>query len=130
MLEAGPLPYFRYVGSERELVHNANLLACAVLARTARVLGEERLLEPVRAAVATSVDAQRRSESWSGTASAACVSGGRSTRPLAHIALTRAQGRLLFAVAVISPGSELCASHSRTTSSVPAILRTTSTHEA
>ena len=64
MLVERPRPYFRYLPGEGELVHNANLLACAVLARSARVLGEERLLDPVRRAVATTVEAQRPDGSW------------------------------------------------------------------
>jgi hypothetical protein len=58
MLASGPSgPYFRYLPQEDELVHNANLLACAVLARAG-------VDEPTRAAVATSVRAQRPDGSW------------------------------------------------------------------
>ena len=57
-------PYFRYLGGEGELVHNANLLACAVLARAARLSGDDALLEPVREAVQTSLVAQRPDGSW------------------------------------------------------------------
>jgi hypothetical protein len=57
-------PYFRYLPGEDELVHNANLLACAVLARASRVLGDPALAEPARAALATSVAAQRTDGSW------------------------------------------------------------------
>jgi hypothetical protein len=56
--------YFRYVPGEDELVHNANALACGVLARTARLLGEESLLEPARAALARTLEAQRDDGSW------------------------------------------------------------------
>jgi hypothetical protein len=56
--------YFRYVPGENELVHNANALACGVLARTARLLGEESLLEPARAALARTLAAQRDDGSW------------------------------------------------------------------
>jgi hypothetical protein len=56
--------YFRYVPGEDELVHNANVLACGVLARTARLLGEDSLLEPVPAALARTLDAQREDGSW------------------------------------------------------------------
>ncbi len=56
-------PYFRYLSSERELVHNANLLACSVAARTA-VVGGGSVDDRVAAAVRTSIDAQRDDGSW------------------------------------------------------------------
>jgi hypothetical protein len=56
--------YFRYVPGEDELVHNANALACGVLARTARVLGDASLLEPPRAALGRTLEAQREDGSW------------------------------------------------------------------
>jgi hypothetical protein len=56
--------YFRYVPDEDELVHNANALACGVLARTARLLGEDSLLDPGREAVAPTLEAQREDGSW------------------------------------------------------------------
>ena len=56
-------PFFRYVPEERELVHNANLLACSVVVRTS-ALRDEPLDERVAAAVATSVEAQRADGSW------------------------------------------------------------------
>ena len=56
-------PFFRYVQEERELVHNANLLACSVVVRTS-ALRDEPLDERVAAAVATSVEAQRADGSW------------------------------------------------------------------
>jgi hypothetical protein len=59
LVREGARTYFRYLPGERDLVHNANLLACAALARTARATGEESLLEPVGAALATSLAAQR-----------------------------------------------------------------------
>ena len=37
--DEGETPYFRYLSSEHELVHNANVLACSVAARTAAVGG-------------------------------------------------------------------------------------------
>jgi hypothetical protein len=65
MLSAGPDgTYFRYLPREDELVHNANLLACAVLARTARLLGAESLAEPARQALETSLGAQREDGAW------------------------------------------------------------------
>jgi polysaccharide biosynthesis protein VpsJ len=58
MLAEGPLgPYFRYLPGEDELVHNANLLACAVCARAGRP-------EPARRALVTSLRAQREDGSW------------------------------------------------------------------
>ena len=56
--------YFRYLPRERELVHNANLLACAVLARAGRLLEAESLLEIARRALRTSLAAQREDGSW------------------------------------------------------------------
>jgi hypothetical protein len=56
--------YFRYLPAEHELVHNANLLACAALARTARVIEDESVLEPVEEALATSLAAQEDDGSW------------------------------------------------------------------
>jgi hypothetical protein len=50
-------PYFRYLADEDELVHNANLLACAVLVRVGRV-------EEARPALETSLAAQRADGSW------------------------------------------------------------------
>jgi hypothetical protein len=56
--------YFRYLPGEPDLVHNANLLACAALVRTARASGDESVLEPVGAALATSLAAQQDDGSW------------------------------------------------------------------
>jgi hypothetical protein len=56
--------HFRYVPHEDELIHNANALACAVLARAGRLLGEESLLEPARNALAATLAAQRSDGSW------------------------------------------------------------------
>lgn len=59
----GSAPYFRYVAPERELVHNANLLACSVIARVSTV-GTHPIDSRVPAAVHTSLDAQRDDGSW------------------------------------------------------------------
>jgi hypothetical protein len=56
--------YFRYVPREGELVHNANLLACGVLARAATVLEDAVLLEPAASALGVSLEAQRADGSW------------------------------------------------------------------
>jgi polysaccharide biosynthesis protein VpsJ len=64
LLTVEAAPYFRYLAHERELVHNANLLACGVLARAARVLEDPELAEPARAALATSLPAQRPDGAW------------------------------------------------------------------
>jgi hypothetical protein len=56
--------YFRYLHAERELVHNANLLAASVLARAARATGRDDLLEPVRATLPATLGAQRADGSW------------------------------------------------------------------
>jgi polysaccharide biosynthesis protein VpsJ len=58
MLADGPGgPYFRYLPEAHELVHNANLLACAVLARAG-------IDNSAHSAVATSLRAQRSDGSW------------------------------------------------------------------
>jgi hypothetical protein len=49
--------YFRYLPHEHELVHNANLLACAVLARAGH-------LDPVEKSLEISLRAQRDDGSW------------------------------------------------------------------
>jgi hypothetical protein len=60
----GGRTYFRYLPGEHDLVHNANLLACAALVRVARATGDDSVLEPVEAALATSLAAQRDDGSW------------------------------------------------------------------
>lgn len=57
-------PYFRYHATESKLVHNANMLGCGMLARTARVLDAQELLEPAARATATTVRAQRADGAW------------------------------------------------------------------
>jgi len=56
--------YFRYLPVERELVHNANLLGCSVLARTSLLTGRDDLPAIVRRAIECSVEAQRPDGSW------------------------------------------------------------------
>jgi hypothetical protein len=56
--------YFRYLPGEDELVHNANLLACAALARTARAAGDESLRAVAADAATTTLHAQRDDGSW------------------------------------------------------------------
>ncbi len=60
--EAGA-SFFRYLPAESELVHNANLLACSVAARTPIIRGEP-VDDRVVAAVRTSLDAQHADGSW------------------------------------------------------------------
>ncbi len=64
LLLAGPAPHFRYVDEEPALIHNANLLACSVLARSARLLDDPALAEPAVAPFRTSLDAQAGDGSW------------------------------------------------------------------
>jgi hypothetical protein len=64
--------YFRYLPGERELVHNANLLACSVAVRTSMLVSEP-LDGRVEEAVATSVAAQRADGSWPYSASPAGI---------------------------------------------------------
>jgi hypothetical protein len=56
--------YFRYLPAEGELVHNANVLGCSVLARTATVLQRPDIAEPVQSALASTLTAQRLDGSW------------------------------------------------------------------
>jgi hypothetical protein len=56
--------FFRYLPEENELVHNANLLACSLLARTASVTGDDALFEPARPALETTLAAQSSDGSW------------------------------------------------------------------
>lgn len=64
MRTGGARPYFRYLPGENELVHNANVLACAVFARAARLSGDRDLFDPARAAVETTLAAQRPDGYW------------------------------------------------------------------
>jgi len=65
MLTSTPAgPYFRYLEHEDALVHNANLLACAILARTARCLGVSDLAARAAEATTTTLEAQRNDGSW------------------------------------------------------------------
>lgn len=60
---AGEQVWFRYLPGEDELVHNANALVCAVLARGARLAGEP-LPERVASALEPTLAAQRPDGSW------------------------------------------------------------------
>jgi hypothetical protein len=62
--ERGGEAYFAYLPDRDELVHNANLLACAVLARAGRLTDDRSLVESAVAAVETSLAAQRPDGSW------------------------------------------------------------------
>jgi hypothetical protein len=64
MLHTGPRPHFRYLEREDELVHNANLLACAVLARSSRLAGRSSLFDPAQEPVKVTLAAQRPDGSW------------------------------------------------------------------
>ena len=61
--DEGKTPYFRYVPTERQLVHNGNLLACSAASRTATVTGGA-IDGRVPAAMRISLDAQRADGSW------------------------------------------------------------------
>ena len=56
--------YFRYLPAEHELVHNANVLACSVLARTAALSGRVELEDHVRQALQSTLAAQCPDGSW------------------------------------------------------------------
>jgi hypothetical protein len=60
----GDRTYFRYLPVERELVHNANLLGCSVLARTAALTGRHELNALAVRALACSAGAQQADGSW------------------------------------------------------------------
>lgn len=64
MLTPSGSAYFRYLPGEDELVHNANVLACSFLARSARVLDDSSLFVPSAEALATTIAAQRPDGSW------------------------------------------------------------------
>jgi hypothetical protein len=64
LLVASSRPYFRYVRSEEELVHNANVLIAGFLARTCRALNDEDIAAPVSETVQTTLAAQRDDGSW------------------------------------------------------------------
>jgi hypothetical protein len=57
-------PFFAYLPGEDELVHNANALACAAVARTGRVHDEPSLLDIARRAIRVTIEAQRPDGSW------------------------------------------------------------------
>jgi hypothetical protein len=58
-------PYFRYIPGDTTVVHNANLLACATLARAAAAVGgDARLERAATAALETTLRAQRADGSW------------------------------------------------------------------
>ena len=56
--------YFRYVPASDELIHNANLLGIASLARAAAFVGDESLLEPAARALPITLTAQLPDGSW------------------------------------------------------------------
>jgi hypothetical protein len=64
LVEAGGRTYFQYLPGEGELVHNANVLACSVLARTAAPLGRPDLEETAREALSSTLSAQSADGSW------------------------------------------------------------------
>jgi hypothetical protein len=64
LVREGRRTYFGYLPGKHDLVHNANLLACAAIVRTARATGDESVLEPVGPALATSLAAQQDDGSW------------------------------------------------------------------
>ncbi len=56
--------YFRYLPSERELVHNANVLGCSVLARTAALTGRGDLPATAASALQSTLVAQQPDGAW------------------------------------------------------------------
>jgi hypothetical protein len=56
--------YFGYLVGDRTPIHNANLLACAVLARVSAATGDERMRTAADAGVRYTVAHQRRDGSW------------------------------------------------------------------
>jgi hypothetical protein len=57
-------PFFRYIPGDTKLIHNANLLACAVLVRTARLGGPAEFAEIAERSLQTTLAAQRPDGSW------------------------------------------------------------------
>jgi hypothetical protein len=64
LVDEGRRRFFRYVPDDTTLIHNANLLACAVLARAAAVADAVVDRELVARAVEASLAAQRADGSW------------------------------------------------------------------
>ncbi len=64
LVEGSGGPYFRYVGAEDVLIHNANMLASAALARAGRLSGRTDLADVAARACRTTVSAQRPDGSW------------------------------------------------------------------
>lgn len=64
LIQESGAQYFCYHAREPLLVHNANMLACGVLGRVARLLDERPFVAPMQAAVGTTVQAQREDGSW------------------------------------------------------------------
>ena len=64
LLVGGARPYFRYVDADNNLIHNANLLACSVLARAGLLLDEPRFVEVATAPLLTTLEAQAPDGSW------------------------------------------------------------------
>jgi hypothetical protein len=62
--ERDGVPFFRYLEGEDELIHNANALACAVLARVARLAGDAALADIASKSLRVTLDAQRPDGSW------------------------------------------------------------------
>ena len=56
--------FFRYIPGDDQLIHNANTLAAAVLARAARVYGEDGLAAPAREALLPTLEAQQDDGTW------------------------------------------------------------------
>lgn len=61
---SGGRVYFRYLAAEPELVHNANVLGCSVLARAAKASGRRDLAAVVEAALTTTLAKQRADGAW------------------------------------------------------------------
>jgi hypothetical protein len=57
--------YFSYVESGSELIHNANLMVCGVLARLDALDSDRQVAELVSAAVDTTIEAQGKDGLWS-----------------------------------------------------------------
>jgi hypothetical protein len=64
LIQESGATYFCYHARESLLVHNANMLACGVLGRVARLLDEPFFVAPMQAAAGTTVKAQREDGSW------------------------------------------------------------------
>lgn len=64
LVTGGGRSFFRYIPGDDQLIHNANVLAAAVLARAAALYGDEGLAGPAREAIRPTLAAQADDGTW------------------------------------------------------------------